>query len=664
MFKGCFDKWVLIALLAMGVCLGLVGCSSPSGDSAGILIETNTGNKGFARVYVATKVWNLSAGDTVSLALSDRDTVGDTVYVYENDYRKVVDSLSALSGMLQLDSVPVGEYDSVTVYEQDGDVRVYAVNLEIESDEIYVVDSNGVQETKVSESTGWREMSDWVYLSLSDFQIQKGDSLKLYGTQIWGVDEDGLEISHFEYEDWTNLVIDSASAASGIAFLGAIPYGRYDSLLVTSSNGETRKYELSFYIEKEKSYVIDSDGAKPVAVEMIPVFEGNAQFYFSVRSFDVSEGDTLSMMRPEMKLAGDSLYQTNYFVKHVISAEDMASGIVKVEGVPEGFYETISWGGHHVFGLWTLSETPVMLSISGVIEVPQVSLALPEGFEDLASSEESFAEMPFPIFLSSAIENPCLIDANANVIQLDAVESSFYENRILYWAVAREVKFSAKGTVDFDVLEDCVESTDLDLSMGKYSNHFADYAVSDSAAARFQDKDDLLGNALWLDSTDNWFLINDFKPFSEDGHYMGLSIWFNIDSMQVGEYAEIVSAKKDSVGFTLQKRGTSGAVNLRLDTRTGVYNTVYGRANGVLDGTWHNYSFKIHGDSVTTFIDGKLVEAKAFDSGEGFSTAYNPGVGYGGMCGGLDELFFLDGSQSQDWMRLFYALQKSVVGAK
>jgi hypothetical protein len=171
----------------------------------------------------------------------------------------------------------------------------------------------------------------------------------------------------------------------------------------------------------------------------------------------------------------------------------------------------------------------------------------------------------------------------------------------------------------------------------------------------------VLGNSRWVDSTDNWFYIPDFKPFSEDGYYMGLSIWFNIDSMQVGEYAQIISAKKDSVGFTLQKRGTSGAMNLRLDTRTGVYNTVVGRANGVLDGTWHNYSFKIHGDSVTTFIDGTLLESRQFDSGEGFAAAFNPAIGYGGLRGGIDEVFFFDGTQSNNWMRLFYALQYAVI---
>jgi len=196
--------------------------------------------------------------------------------------------------------------------------------------------------------------------------------------------------------------------------------------------------------------------------------------------------------------------------------------------------------------------------------------------------------------------------------------------------------------------------------MGTYKNHFSDVAISDSAKAKFQDAEAALGNALWLDTSDKWFYIDDFKPFSEDGYYMGLSVWFHVDSMQVGEYAQIVSAKKDSVGFTLQKRGTSGAVNLRLDTKTGGYNVLVGRVNSVLDGTWHNYSFKIHGDSATTFIDGTLIESVQFDAGEGFSVAYNPAVGYSGVQGGVDELFFFDGTQSRNWMRLFYALQQGV----
>lgn len=553
MVKGCLMN-KLGALLAASIVAMFAGCSNTTSgnDSAGILIETNTGNKGFARVYVGVDLWNLSVDDTVSLALSERDTVGDTVYVYENDYRKVVDSAAFLAGVLQMDSVPVGEYDSVKVYEADGGIRTIAVDLEIEKDE---------------------------------------------------------------------------------------------------------------------SYFVDEEGAIPVTQKNVSVNTGTAQFYVSVESFELETGDSLLMKRSESKHENDTLFVIDYIVAKKISAEDVERGIVKIENVPAGEYDQIlvsKKSGETLVSkdfeeALTLSETSVFVTAAGVSELGSVSIALPEGFDDLSDADESFKDVPFPIFLPTSLNAPCLLDADDNVIKLEVAESDYYKNRVLYWGKASEVKFSKKGDVDFKVIPGCVESNDESIAMGTYKNHFSDATMSDAASALFKDKDDLLGHSRWVDSTDSWLYITDFEPFSEDGHYMGLSIWFNIDSMQVGEYAQIVSAKKDSVGFTLQKRGSSGAVNLRLDTRTGVYNTVVGRANGVLDGTWHNYSFKIHGDSVTTFIDGKLLESKQFDSGEGFAKAFNPGVGYGGLRGGIDELFFFDGTQSRNWMRLFYALQKSAL---
>lgn len=545
MFKGCIGKnWK--AFMALGGLVVLSACSNTvtSDETAGILIETNTGNKGLARVYVAPELWELAAGDTVSLSLSERDTVGDTVYVYENDYRKVVDSLAVETGMFRMDSVPAGNYDTVTVYGLEG-VRSYATELEIVEDESYMVDTNGVKEISVSD--------------------------------------------------------DVAS-----------------------------------------------------------VYKGDAQFYFSVKSFGMAKGDTLLMKRFERKLEGKTLSETNYIVTRVITAEDVSKGVIKVEGVPGGTYELLTAGETSTQGEWDLSETPVFISKAGLSEIDSVHIALPEGFEDLSGVDESFEDMPFPVLLPDSLKNPCLLDAVDNVVKLEVADRDYYDGRVLYWGKAPEVQFTAEGAIGFKVLEGCVDSTDGDIAMGTYRNHFSDVELSDSAKAKFKDKDAVLGNALWLDASDKWYYITDFKPFSEDGYYMGLSIWFNVDSMQVAEYTQIVSARKDSTGFRLQKRGSSGAVNLRLDTRTGVYNGVFGRANGVLDGTWHNYSFKIHGDSITTFIDGTLIESKQFDSGDGFSAAFNPGVGYEGLHGGVDELFFFDGTQSQNWMRLFYALQQGV----
>ena len=444
MFKGCLkNKWAfLLASLATGI---FAGCSNTtsSNDSAGILIETNTGNKGVARILVSAENLDVVAGDTVVVFKASADTVGDTIYVDTVDYRHVATSIECASGVMALDSLPVGNYESVSVHPLEGDVRSVEVS--------------------------------------------------------WNVEENSTNIDR----------------ALDAEFKGA------------------------------------------------------------------------------------------------------------------------------------------------------VALVLPEGFEDLAVSDEVFEDMPFAVRLPD-VKNPCLLDVEGNMVRLSRAEiadapTAKVSDSAVYWGVLPQVAFDEGGAISLDIVESCQSSDKFDLALASYVEHFDSLVPSEAALATGNELVSVFGNSRWVDSTDNWFYINNFKPFSEDGYYMGLSVWFNIDSMQVGEYAQIVSAKKDSVGFTLQKRGSSGAVNLRLDTRTGVYNTVVGRANGVLDGTWHNYSFKIHGDSVTTFIDGALLESRQFDSGEGFAAAYNPAIGYGGLRGGIDELFFFDGTQSRNWMRLFYALQKSAL---
>ena len=83
-------------------------------------------------------------------------------------------------------------------------------------------------------------------------------------------------------------------------------------------------------------------------------------------------------------------------------------------------------------------------------------------------------------------------------------------------------------------------------------------------------------------------------------------------------------------------------------------------ALNVLDGSWHNYAFTIFEDSVKIYLDGALLIASEFDSGEGFADVSNPAIGYeapNNIVGGMDELFFFDGMQSENWMKLFYALQ-------
>jgi len=395
-----------------------------------------------------------------------------------------------------------------------------------------------------------------------------------------------------------------------------------------------------------------------------------ARILVSARNLDLAAGDTLVVFKASADTVGDTVFVDTVDYRHVADSLECASGVIALDSLPVGEYGSVrvaalSGKSREVEVSWNVSADSVNLDEALDAEFKGVaSLPLPEGFEDLASVDETFEDMPFAVRLEG-MNNPCLLDASGNMVRLTRadiadVPTAEKADTALYWGLIPQVEFTEDGTIDFDIVESCQASDRIDLTLARHVEHFDSFEPSDSALATGNELTSVLGNSRWTDSTDSWYYIIDFKPFSEDGYYMGLSVWFNVDSMQVSEYTQIVSIKKDRTGFALQKRGSSGAVNLRLDTETGVYNAVMGRANGVLDGTWHNYSFKIHGDSATTFIDGKLIEAVEFDSGDGFGAAFNPSVGYDGMRGGVDELFFFDGTQSRNWMRLFYALQQGV----
>ena len=289
-------NWACIAF-ALITAIHFIACSDNAADSsAGIFIETNTGNKASACIYVPTELWKLSAGDTVSLEQSRRDTIGDTIYITESDYRKVADSTSIASGTLILDSVPEGHYDSVTVYTSDGKTQVFTTNIDIDKEQTYYLDSAGVRELVIEENSGTIGLSDISYLSVKDFGIKAGDSLAFYGHTILGIENNKLFIYNFEEvgTGWS-LVMDSKNVATGLAYLSTISYGFYDSLVVKSPDGSVHKYPMDFYIDEGKSYYIHSNGATPITVESNPKSEGNAQFYFSVKSFEMTVGDTLFM---------------------------------------------------------------------------------------------------------------------------------------------------------------------------------------------------------------------------------------------------------------------------------------------------------------------------------------------------------------------------------
>lgn len=376
-----------------------------------------------------------------------------------------------------------------------------------------------------------------------------------------------------------------------------------------------------------------------------------ARVIVSTAALNMKAGDTLALSAARFFRVADSL--------------DCVAGVMELDSVPVGKYDSaevrpVEGSARSVAVNWDVSPDSVNIDPAlGAGAIFAASLVLPGGFSDLAGSSEAFYEMPFALRLAAGVKNPCLLDADGRMILLDSVASA--SDSVLYWGVMPRVIFSGSGAVDFDVIGKCQESSALRLPLGRHVEHFEGETPSEAAVASNPVRSGAAGGALWFDSSDYYRVITPFYPFV-GGYYMAASLWINMDSSrQVKAYTRILSAKKDSVGFIVQQRSDRSAVNLRLDTRTGSYNRVVGTAE-ILDGSWHNYAFRVYGDSVAVFCDGSLIQKASFDSGEGFATAYNPAIGGSpNLVGGLDEIMFFDGTQSDGWMRLLYAFQKTAL---
>ncbi len=396
---------------------------------------------------------------------------------------------------------------------------------------------------------------------------------------------------------------------------------------------------------------------------------GFARVLVSVEEMGIFEGDTLQLSRTERDTVGDTIRITSYYTEEIASASDIAAGVVSMESVPAGSYDSllivpVEGEVRSVSVELAVEEGETYrLSTDRVTrpKVGRVSIRLPEGFEKFAEVDETFRDMPFPIRLDEPMENPCLVDAFGDMILLEGAA----DDSLLFWGRMDEVIFAEDGSIKFEVLDDC-NREQLPVVLARHVEHLDDKVPSEAASARFDDMDAAFGKALWTDSTDQWIVIDDFKPFTNDGFQMSASFWVKADSVSQPapgkNFTRFLSAKADSMGFMVQQRGDHPTVNVRIDAHkngVGVYNTVYGYAD-ILDGNWHNYSLTIRGDSLYAWADGVNVSRTQFENGGDFSAVINPTIGYdrNNVVGGMDEVFFLDGSQSECWMKVFYALQK------
>jgi len=691
--KTCLKRFAT-ALFASCV-LSFIGCGNPSSDAAGIFIETNTGNKvlietntgsGMARVMVIIDDLQISEGDTLQLSRTVRDTVGDTVFTSSEYLEEIADNADIVLGYVTIDNIPALNYDTLTILPAKGSAISIALNLDAEDGETYRIDDKGVttitvKDTKRFYSSDYPEDSTknkiyHVFFDTKSFDLKgesyiscnckrevfREDSLIVYDAGF------GLHVEPFEIDmgitDYAMFDTDIDLSMQG---------GKICSSVIVKADGVSRTIPLHFELGNCPNYLIDSTGAKCVEISEKEVTEGNASAYFDFRNFDRKIGDTLKIKTVmDRSLKNNTVYSTFGVIRHVLDSLDVASGLIKLEKMPEApvgpWNVFISDEGMFWAEFPLKKDETAFVFASNNTKVSEISIKLPDGFEDLSSADETFKDMPLPIRLEKQATRPCLVDANRNVIALEKSDG----DSLLYWGRLDQVNFSADGSLNFDLLDSCYRDKGPEVELSRRTLHLDNEKVSDAAFAKFKSSEmrAALGGALWTDYTDTWMLVNDFDPFTENGRLMSASIWIKGDSVSQAtlpegkSYTRLLSCKKDSVGFILQQRANQAVVSLRLDTRAngkGVYNSTYGNAR-ILDGDWHNYSFTIRGDSVFTYADGVKIEVAKFDSGLGFSACKNPAIGYErNFVGGMDEIFFFDGTQSINWMRLFYALQKRIL---
>lgn len=667
-------KIVLTAFLLFMAML-FAACSSDSGV-AGILIETNTGNKvlietntgnGLARVMISVADFDISEGDTLQLSRTERDTVGDTVFTSTAYLEKVVSEANIAAGLVSMDSVPAQDYDFLAILPVKGDVRSIAIDLNAEEGETYRIDDKGITNLIVSQT---------IKLHSSDYPVDSSEK-KIEHVFFDAKTFDMNTLFKCKYEEFRNdsLIIYDASfghnADSSEYALGILDFewkmagGQIcDSAVVSNGDGDERTIYVHFELGNCAAYYVDSTGAKCVETSHKEITEGNASAYFDLRPFDRKIGDTIKVSVPVARsLKNDTIYSTLSVVNHVLDSADVANGLVKVNALPEipkGYWAVDITDEGMFWSNFALNDGEMFFVFVGEYEsngytkVIPVTVSLPEGFEDLSSADEPFKDMPLPIRLEKPATKACLVDALGRVIPLQKSEG----DSLLYWGSLKEVVFSESGTLSFDLLNNCYYDDwgkpvgDTAVVLSRHTESFDSLTGSKNGG--------ILGNALWLDSTDSWKMIEGFEPFTNNGTQMSASIWIKMKAEeQVEDYTRILSAKNDKVGFAVQQRADRTAINLRIDAGEEHYNQIFGTAEA-LDGTWHNYAFRINKDSVTIFLDGMLIQKTAYESGDGFEGVVNPTIGADrpNLVGGLDEIFFFDGSQTENWMRLFYALQK------
>lgn len=258
------------------------------------------------------------------------------------------------------------------------------------------------------------------------------------------------------------------------------------------------------------------------------------------------------------------------------------------------------------------------------------------GLTDSATTLETF---PYPVKLPKTMESPCLESASGKFTVLHPYIES--DDSVIYLAE--------------------IESLDLAQAAPKFLVH-ADCGKPEG----YQWTAMAHGNMENLDTTISPVFFPDVTMMDgTDTSSVGVSVWFQADSTeQVEGYGRIFGARNDTSTIILQRRGATGSVNLRIDTRYdstgGVYNKLVGTAQ-LLDGKLHNYIFDIHDSTVEVYVDGAFYSRDTFNRGKGFTKLTAPALGGDpNITGSVGKVLVTRGNRSESWWQAFYRLNQGL----
>lgn len=300
----------------------------------------------------------------------------------------------------------------------------------------------------------------------------------------------------------------------------------------------------------------------------------------------------------------------------------------------------------------SLSSSEVYMTDSNRILTPKirVDFALPDSISQ-QFNKDVIPAIPLAFWLPNQYKASVLIDQKGNFIRLDSAYAQ--GDSTLFWGEPIDVDFQGHSTARFWAFDPInpVKQTQADSSI-RVSLHFD--SASDSAG--------IFGKALWFDTDSSVYSIPLTNALSAN-QSIGVSLWIKMDgAIQPNAKTPIFKSFATDNGITLQQGTQSNTAELRIDTKNGESNAIFGNTP-ILDGKWHHYAFTINADKLQIVVDGNVIADTTFDLGAGFDNLSNPTLGdNSAMIGSIDEFMILDGSQNIQWLRFLYELQRPFSG--